>query len=176
MFAVFNTEQLECYTKIPQAVATRQYESKSQSFFLHGPAGIGKTFLYKFLCSCLRAKGQIVLCVASSRIAAQLLPGGRTAHSRFKIPLSNDIRGNCNITKNSNLAELLRQTALIIWDEVPMQHKAYFEAVNRTLNNICGRENDSIFGGILIVLRGGFRVLLTLRADSSKINSGNGSD
>jgi len=83
MFDVLNTEQLECYHKILQAVVDRRYEGRSPSFFLHGPAGTGKTFLYKCLCSFLRAKGQIVLCVASSGIAAQLLLGGRTAHSRL---------------------------------------------------------------------------------------------
>jgi len=36
----------------------------------------------------LRSKGQIVLTVASSGIAALLIPGGRTAHSRFAIPIN----------------------------------------------------------------------------------------
>ena len=70
------------------------------------------------------------MCVASSGIAAQLLPGGRTAHSRFKIPLSNHINRVCNITPNSNLAELIQKTFLIIGDKVPMEHKVCFEAVN----------------------------------------------
>ena len=75
-----------------------------------GPAGTGKTFLYNCLCSYLRARGKIVLCVASSGIAAQLLPGGRTAHLRFKIPLSNAAITGCNITSNSALAQLIRKT------------------------------------------------------------------
>ena len=129
-----NEEQVASFQAIVTAV--KRYEEDPQrqdlpnAFFLHGPAGTGKTFLYNCLCSHLRAEGKIVLCVASSGIAAQLLPGGRTAHSRFKIPLSNDVNGVCNITPNSNLGQLIRKTSLIIWDEVPMQHKACFEAVN----------------------------------------------
>ena len=100
------------------------------------------------------------MCAVSSGIAAQLLPGGRTAHSRFKIPLKNDINAVCNITRNSFLADLIRRTSLIIWDEVPMQHKACFEAVNRTLNDVCRTGDQRLFGGIPIVLGGDFAQIL----------------
>ena len=159
-----NEEQAACFQQIVAAVESYNSNSEQQhvnnAFFLHGPAGTGKTFLYNCLCSYLRAQGKIVLCVASSGIAAQLLPGGRTAHSRFKIPLSNDINAVCNITPNSNLGELIRKTSLIIWDEVPMQHKACFEAVNRTLNDICNTREDLVFGGIPVVLGGDFAQIL----------------
>ncbi len=45
------------------------------------------TFLYKSLLATVRARGDIALAVASSGIAALLLQGGRTAHSRLKIPI-----------------------------------------------------------------------------------------
>ncbi|CAI9780288.1 unnamed protein product [Fraxinus pennsylvanica] len=35
----------------------------------------------------VRCKGMVALATASSGVAAGLLPGGRTAHSRFKLPL-----------------------------------------------------------------------------------------
>lgn len=56
-------------------------------FFVDGPGGTGKTFLYKALLAHVRALGHIALAVASSGIAALLLDGGVTAHSRFKIPI-----------------------------------------------------------------------------------------
>jgi hypothetical protein len=159
-----NEEQVACFNDIVAAVELYeqdpQQQTSSKAFFLHGPAGTGKTFLYNCLCSHLRAQGKIVLCVASSGIAAQLLPGGRTAHSRFKIPLSNDVNAVCNITRNSPLAELIRNTSLIIWDEVPMQHKACFEAVNRTLNDVCNVGGQRVFGGIPTVLGGDFAQIL----------------
>jgi len=52
-------------------------------FFLNGPGGMGKMYLYQTLCHKLRSLHKIVLCVASSGIAALLLPGSRTAHSTF---------------------------------------------------------------------------------------------
>jgi len=117
-------------------------------------------FLYNSLCSHLRAQGKIVLCVASSGIAAQLLQGGTTAHSIFKMPLSNDVNAVCNITPNSNLGQLIQKTSLIIWDEVPMHHKACFDAVNWTLNDVCNSGERLIFGGIPRVLGGDFAQIL----------------
>jgi hypothetical protein len=61
--------------------------SRSPSFFFvcdHG--GTGKTFLWTTLIASLRSEKKIVLAVASSGVASLLLPKGRTAHSRFKIP------------------------------------------------------------------------------------------
>ncbi len=56
-------------------------------FFVDGPGGTGKTFLYNLLLGHMRVRGGIALAVASSGIAALLMEGGRTAHSRFKIPI-----------------------------------------------------------------------------------------
>ncbi|KAL0305019.1 UNVERIFIED_CONTAM: hypothetical protein Scaly_2999400 [Sesamum calycinum] len=55
--------------------------------FIDGPGGSGKTFLYRALLADVRSKGYIALAVATSGVAAALLPGGRTAYSRFKIPI-----------------------------------------------------------------------------------------
>ena len=47
----------------------------------------------------IRSQQKIVLAVASSGIAANLLDGGRTAHSTFKLPLDIHNKPNpmCNI-------------------------------------------------------------------------------
>ena len=50
-------------------------------FFLSAPGGYGKTFPIEALLSTVRGMGKIVLAVASSGIAAELLEGGQTAHS-----------------------------------------------------------------------------------------------
>ncbi|KAL5194227.1 Replication protein A DNA-binding subunit B [Glycine soja] len=75
-------EQKTIYHRIIQAVNNHE----GGMFFLYGFGGTGKTFIWRTLASSLRAKNQIVIIVASSGIASLLLPGGRTAHSRFKIP------------------------------------------------------------------------------------------
>ena len=122
---------------------------------MHGSGGTGKTFVYNTLCNFLRSQGKIVLCVASSGIAALLLSGGRTSHFRFKIPLAVHDTSQCFINKNSNLGKLIRQTSLIIWDEVPMQNKFCFQAVDKTLQDVCGKEGV-LFGGINVIFGGDF--------------------
>ncbi|CAI0396896.1 unnamed protein product [Linum tenue] len=81
----------------------------------------------------LRSQQKIVLVVASSGIAATLLPDGSTGHSRFKIPINIDCFSTCKVKKGTQLAELLQQTSLIVWDEAPMTHRFCFEALNKTL-------------------------------------------
>lgn len=102
----------------------------------------------------------MTIAVASSGIAATLIDGGKTAHSTFKIPLniSNIESPTCNIEKNSEIANKLLLSNLIIWDESPMSHKKCFEALNRTLMDICS--NNQIFGGKTVLLSGDFRQLL----------------
>jgi ATP-dependent DNA helicase PIF1 len=51
--------------------------------------------------------------------------------------------------------ELLRQAALIIWDEAPMANKAVLVCVEETLRRIMG--NSLPFGGKVLILLGDFR-------------------
>ncbi|KAI3827208.1 hypothetical protein L1987_01280 [Smallanthus sonchifolius] len=110
-----------------------------------------KTFLWKTLSSAIRCKGEIVLNVASSGIASLLLSGGRTAHSRFHIPLNLNEDSLCHIKSNSDVANLLKETKLIIWDEAPMVHKHAFEALDRTMKDIfnsdTSMDSEMSFGG-----------------------------
>ncbi|GJV30633.1 ATP-dependent DNA helicase PIF1-like protein [Tanacetum coccineum] len=84
----------------------------------------------------------IVLAVASSGIASLLLPGGRTAHSRFVIPLELMENSTCGIKQNMHLAELMQEVQLIIWDEAPMTQRYAFEALDKTLRYILGYKNS----------------------------------
>jgi len=63
-----------------------------------------------------------VLAVASSGITSLLFLGGRTAHSRFKIPIDLHDESTCNITQHMKVAELVRKANMIIWDEALMMH------------------------------------------------------
>ncbi|KAI5446511.1 hypothetical protein KIW84_014376 [Lathyrus oleraceus] len=118
------------------------------------PRGIGKTFLYRTLMASLRSKGEIVLAAASSGIAATLLPGGRTAHSRFKIPIDIQLSSICGIQKQKYLGNLIRVVAAIIWDEAPMTNKNCLEALDRSLQDICS--NNAPFGGKVLIMGGRF--------------------
>ncbi|GAA0153123.1 hypothetical protein LIER_11437 [Lithospermum erythrorhizon] len=73
------------------------------AFFLDGPGGTGKSFLYKVLLEHIRSKGFIAIIVASSGIASSEFLGGRTAHSRFKIPIDAKPCVKCQISFQSKL-------------------------------------------------------------------------
>jgi hypothetical protein len=159
---LLNQEQRFAFDQIIRAVESRS----GQSFFLNGPGGTGKTFVYNTVCPHLRGQAKIVLCVASSGIASLLLDGGRTSHSTFKIPLEIHESSSCGIKKNSDLADLIRQADLIIWDEAPMQHRHIHEAVNRTFQDI--RNSDLLFGGLPIVFGGDFQQILPVIEKGSR--------
>ncbi|KAI8554873.1 hypothetical protein RHMOL_Rhmol05G0130700 [Rhododendron molle] len=149
-----NNAQCKAYDAITSSVL----QNRGRIFFVSGGAGTGKTFLYNTIALKCRSLGHIVVTVASSGIASLLLVGGRTAHLTFCIPLDVMENSICVFSKQSIHVELFRQTKLIIWDEVPMQHKHCVEAVDRTLRDICNCEKP--FGGITVVLGGDFRQIL----------------
>ncbi|XP_045821940.1 uncharacterized protein LOC123914810 [Trifolium pratense] len=155
LMSTMTTEQRKIYDRI----MSRVQEDKPGFFFLNGYGGTGKTYVWRALSAALRSKGEIVLTVASSGIAALLIPGGRTAHSRFAIPLNVNEYSTCQIGPKDHLAQLIHRAKLIIWDEAPMMHRHCFEAVDRTLKDIM-QEKRFPFGGKVVVLGGDFRQIL----------------
>ena len=104
--------------------------------------------------------GKIALAVASSGIAAELLEGGQTAHSCFKIPIPVNETSVCRISLQSNDAKLLRESSFIIWDEVMMAHVHHIDCVDRSLRDIT--KVDKPFGGIPTVFSGDPQQILPL--------------
>ena len=123
-------------------------------------------FLYKALLADIRSKGFIALATTSSGVAASIRPGGRTAHSRFKIPINMDISNMCTVSKQSVLTRLLQQAKLIIWDETPMKHRIGIKEVDKLLRELM--DTDDLFGGKVIVFRGDFRQVLSIVTKGSK--------
>ena len=70
------------------------------------------------------------------RYCTTLLNNGRTPHSRCRLPIKIDENSMCSITKKELLSQLLRQTKLLVIDEVTMGHCYIFEAVDRTMMDI----------------------------------------
>jgi len=105
------------------------------------------------------------LSMASSGIAALLLEGGYTIHSRFKIPIAGLCGSStCYVPLNSPQAALIWATRLIVWGEAPMAHKHVFEAVNRTLQHVMGAVDpalkDMLFEDKVVVMGGDFKQIL----------------
>ncbi len=74
--------------------------------------------------------------MASSGIAALLLPGGTTAHSKLKIPIKLTSSSMLNLPLQSENAKLIQMAEVILWDEAPMTHRHAYEALDRSLRDI----------------------------------------
>ncbi|XP_027155834.1 ATP-dependent DNA helicase PIF2-like, partial [Coffea eugenioides] len=136
-----NVEQRHAYDLILQPV----FSPLGQSFFINGPGETGKTFLYRSLLATLRSQGHIAIVVATSGVAVSILPGGRTAHSRFKIPLDFSRNKTCQLSKQGSITRLLLQSRLILWDEASMAKLETLEAFDDLLRDIM--DCDLPFGG-----------------------------
>jgi hypothetical protein len=68
------------------------------------------------------------------------------------------------IALRTNMALLIQQAILIIWDEAPMVHRHAFEAVDRSLRDLMQPMNPEVeqlpFGGKVVVFGGDFRQIL----------------
>lgn len=150
-------------------------DANKTAIFVDGPAGTGKTYLLKLISSYVRGnlKG-VVLCTASSAIAAQNYEGGSTAHSMFKFPIDLlDDLGYWSITNGSQRAELISNATLIIYDEAPMAHKYLIHLLDRSLRDLM--RNEKIFGGKIVIFAGDFRqippVVVSAKTNSDILNA-----
>ncbi|KAG2194766.1 hypothetical protein INT47_012068 [Mucor saturninus] len=141
-----NAEQRVKYDEIVSAIYdhsnTTPTPIRSSFFFIDGPGGTGKTFLYNALLAKVRPNGEIALACASSGIAATLLPGGRTAHLLFQIPIDIDESSLCNIKLQDISAQVISDS-------------------NRLLQEITGNFHLP-FGRKVVVLGGDFRQTLPI--------------
>ncbi|CAN1138452.1 ATP-dependent DNA helicase PIF1 [Linum perenne] len=173
--ATLNEAQLSAYFVVMDSIDT----CNGGLFFLYGHGGTGKTYLYNTIVSEVRSRGLIALVVASSGIAATLLPDASTAQSRFKIPLEVHHTSTCTLRKDTQSAEIIKAATLIVWDEAPMVHRLSFEAVDRSICDIMGMplsgSNYRPFGGKSVLLGGDFRQTLPVIAEGSRTDCINAS-
>ncbi|XP_076038876.1 uncharacterized protein LOC143024047 [Oratosquilla oratoria] len=161
-----NDKQRPVYVPVMYRVEN-SHRYRYNGVFVNAAGGTGKSFVLNLLIDTVRSQGKVALAVASSGIAATVLSGGRTAHNMFKIPLMEyDETRACSINKNTELARLLQQTQLIVWDEVVMANKNMLTAVDITLRDIM--DNDDFMGGKVFVCAGDFRQILPVIRNGGK--------
>ena len=139
-----------------QALQVIQYTRRS--LFLTGKAGTGKSTFLRYVAQHTKKKCVIL---APTGIAA-INAAGQTLHSFFKLPfhplLPNDSRYNIrNIRKtlkyNGVTIKLLRETELIIIDEISMVRADIIDFIDKVLRIYC-RNMREPFGGKQLLLVG----------------------
>ena len=155
MLQQLNTDQRHIHHTILTAITTN---SDQNCYFVDGPAGTGKTFLYNTIVHNLQALGIKVKCMAYSGIASTLLINGATTHSTFQIPIPLLPNYVCTRRRQSARAQILRETTISIWDEASMIPANALQAVNVLLRDIT--QINKPFGGKFMFLGGDFRQVL----------------
>ena len=122
-----------------------------QYFF--NPGGTGKTKLIQLLLKKLRGLSMIAVATATTGIGSTLLTGGRTVHTKVKLPIQLEMGvTKCSIQETSALAEMVRRMKFMVIDEVTMGDKAMFDTLDRSFREIRGI--DKPFGGITMMFSG----------------------
>ncbi|MGP5793530.1 AAA family ATPase [Psychrobacter celer] len=126
-----------------------------QNVFLTGSAGSGKTYTLNQYIDYLRARRVPVAVTASTGIAATHM-SGTTIHSWSGIGIKDELteRDLSNLSRKQFLADRLKETAVLIIDEISMLHAKQLNLVNQVLKHV--RKNDAAFGGIQVVVAGDF--------------------
>ncbi|WP_299186417.1 AAA family ATPase [uncultured Psychrobacter sp.] len=126
-----------------------------QNVFLTGSAGSGKTYTLNQYIDYLRARRVPVAVTASTGIAATHM-SGTTIHSWSGIGIKDELtdRDLTNLSRKQFLADRLKDTAVLIIDEISMLHAKQLNLVNQVLKHV--RKNEKAFGGIQVVVAGDF--------------------
>lgn len=126
-----------------------------QNVFLTGSAGSGKTYTLNQYINYLRARRVPVAVTASTGIAATHM-NGTTIHSWSGIGIKDELsdRDLTNLSRKQFLADRLKDTAVLIIDEISMLHAKQINLVSQVLKHV--RKNDAAFGGIQVVVAGDF--------------------
>lgn len=126
-----------------------------QNVFLTGSAGSGKTYTLNQYIDYLRARRVPVAVTASTGIAATHM-SGTTIHSWAGIGIKDELseRDLSNLARKQFLADRLKETAVLIIDEISMLHAKQLNLVNEVLKHV--RKKDAPFGGIQVVVAGDF--------------------
>jgi hypothetical protein len=106
----------------------------------------------------LRGREHLCLPVSFTGMAASLLDGGRTAHTRFRLPLQMFENSTSQIRPIDEESHLLRESHLVIWDESTTAHKYAYQCVDRLFRDLTGSVRQ--FGGKILLLCGDFRQTL----------------
>ncbi|UYV84552.1 hypothetical protein LAZ67_X002596 [Cordylochernes scorpioides] len=150
----FNAEQTAAYDQIMAAV--KDVTMRPKCFFIDGPGGSGKTYLYTTLMHSVRGMNQVVLPAATTGIAANLLQGGKTMHSLYGLPIPLNETSVSNIKMTTMAAGTLRKAKLFIIDECTMASNHALNTIDRLLREVMTEDkrypNQIPFGGKVLIL------------------------
>ena len=156
-YELLTLEQRTVSDAIVDAVLNPNY-TVPNLFFIDGPAGTGKTFVYRYLIERLRGNNLSISSTAWVGVAASLLQGGQTIHSFYNLPIELNEDSVCRFSPSK--INILHSTSLFIMDEASMISSPGLQAIERSMRDVFS--SNVLFGGRVIVLGGDFRQTLPI--------------
>lgn len=126
-----------------------------QNVFLTGQAGSGKTYVLTQYIRYLRLHEIDVAVTASTGIAATHM-NGTTIHAWSGMGIKDSFESSDykRLKSRHNLVERLKDTKVLIIDEVSMLHAKQVDLLDEILRTV--RENETAFGGMQVIFSGDF--------------------
>ena len=164
-------EQKEIFDLVMDSVARKL----PLQLFIDARGGCGKTFTLEAILAGVRSSepgGAVALAMATTGLAANLLPLGRTFHSRMKVILFVVIfkvgqqleqvsldptdEGCFSISAQSDLSKLIKRAIILMVDEATLKDRRNFDKFEATMRDITGC--DLPWGGKIVIFCGDFRL------------------
>lgn len=151
-----------------QRKALETIVTDGKNAFVTGAAGTGKSFLLRRIIESLEALKRKVAPTAVTGNAALQLSGARTVNSFFEVGIAKESVHELvqRAKKNRRVLERLRETEVLIIDEISMCTIHLFEAMDAILKY--ARRSEFPFGGLQLVLCGDFGQLPPVVTESEK--------
>jgi len=135
---------------------------RKRNIILHGPGGVGKSWLFRRIIQALRKDERIVYATAMTGVAAvnlndPVLDVTATTLHRFAgvKKAEKDIPGLVSLVKSQkNVMKRITLCDILIIDEVSMLGSSLFYKISEVFKVI--RENENVFGGIQLIVGGDF--------------------
>ncbi|XP_078436423.1 uncharacterized protein LOC144707157 [Wolffia australiana] len=161
---MLNLEQRQLYDAVFEAIESTECAKEAKVFFVDGPRGYGKTFLYSAILAQIKASRLNSITTATSGIVTLLLEGGQMLHSTFKIPILVTHISTCAISPDSKIDRQIQSASMIIVDEALIMHRHVYKTLDRSIRdvmkNIDASLENVLFGGKVIVMGGDLRQML----------------
>ena len=122
-----------------------------------GKAGVGKTTVVREIIKKLSSQRRRCYVVCASGVSCESYEGAaKTVHSQYGLQTC-ELPGNLLVQRaldRNNIVDGIKNTDVLIWDEISMSSERIFELVN-VLHHMIAK-NDFPFGGIQVLLVGDF--------------------
>lgn len=128
--------------------------SSDNSYILHGPGGTGKSYLIKELAKVAKERCINIARTATTGVSAIGIEGTTINHFAGIGVADKPSEYYVAMLKKGSNYSVIKQTELLVIDEISMMGKTTFEVLNKVLQGV--RKDGSPMGGLRVIFSGDF--------------------